>query len=288
MQGYANGQLVRYPVVLPGAIYGYPSPGKTGSVTWSLANNFEMKTFSKKDSVNHEKKMGLLDQVVLSGGYNFAADSLRLLPFNLSVVSTKIFNLVNLNFNALFDPYAADSTNNRINEFEWTKDHHLVRFASANFSASTSLHSKPKPAPAASTDANAPKWVADYVTYNPDQIYNFDIPWNINLAYRFNLTRGTSYNPDTVIIVQTFTVSADFNLTSHWKVNISTGFDITHRQVTLTNISIVRDLHCWELTFNWTPALPTFNSQQFSIILHPKSPTLKDLKLQKKNSLENL
>jgi hypothetical protein len=61
-----------------------------------------------------------------------------------------------------------------------------------------------------------------------------------------------------------------------------------HRQITLTNLTVIRDLHCWELTFNWTPALPTFNSQQFSIILQPKSPTLKDLKAQKKNSLQPL
>ena len=83
-------------------------------------------------------------------------------------------------------------------------------------------------------------------------------------------------------------MQADFNLTPHWKVAFSTGFDITHKQITLTNITVVRDLHCWELTFNWTPALPTFPNQQFSIILQPKSNTLKDLKVQKKKSLQQL
>lgn len=285
----AIGQTERLPIFEQGAIYGYPPVGKQGSVTWTLANNLDMKAFSKKDSVNHEKKMGLLDQVNLSGGYNFAADSLRLLPFNLTVVSSKVLNLINLNFGATFDPYATDSSNNDINEYQYTFNHHIVRFASANFSASTSLHSKTTGAPAVSATPNGfpPGYANDYVSYNPDQPYNFNMPWSLNLAYRFNLTRGTSFNPDTLIKVQSITISGDINLTPHWKCTISTGFDISHRQVTLTNISLVRDLHCWQLTFNWTPALPTFTSQQFSIILQPKSPTIKDLKLQKKNSLDS-
>jgi hypothetical protein len=286
VQSAADGATTRYSVFDPSALYGVPAPGKEGAVVWSLGNNFEMKTFSKTDSVNHEKKMGLLDQVNLSGGYNFVADSLRLLPFNLSVVSAKFFNLINLQFNALFDPYSTDSTNNDVNIFEWTKYHRLLRFSQANVSASLSLHSKQKPS-LVSADA-PPKFIGDYVSYNPDQIYNFDIPWNFTLNYHFNITHGTYFNPDTILTIQTVSATLDFNLTSHWKIALSTGFDITHRQVTLTNLSVIRDLHCWELTFNWTPALPTFNSQQFSIILHPKSNTLKDLKVQKKNSLQPL
>ena len=70
----AKGDIQQYSVLDPSAIYGVPGVGKLGSVNWSLGNNFEMKTFSKTDSTgNHEKKMGLLDQVNLSGGYNFAA-----------------------------------------------------------------------------------------------------------------------------------------------------------------------------------------------------------------------
>ena len=283
VQSDALGHITRYSTLDPGAIYGIPGQGRVGSVTWSLANNFEMKTYSKTDSVTHEKKMGLLDQVGLSGGYNFAADSLRLLPFNLSVVSARFFNLINLSINSVFDPYATDSFNNRINKFEWNKDHKLLRFATANISAGLSMHSKPKPA-LASTDP-VPKYVGDYVSYNPDQIYNFDIPWNFTLNYNFNVTRGTYFNPDTLIKTQTLSLRLDFNLTPHWKVAVSTGFDVTHRQVTLTNVTVVRDLHCWELTFNWAPLVQQTISGQFSIILQPKSATLKDLKVQKKNAL---
>lgn len=290
VQSDANGGTTKYSVFEPDAIFGVPGSAFTrtqvAQMNWSLNNNFEMKTYSKKDTVNHEQKVGLLDQVNLSGGYNFIADSLRLQPFNLTVVAARIFNLINLNFNAVFDPYAVDSFNRRINTFEWAKHRRLLRFATANISASLSLHSKPRPTPTVN-DA-PPILMGDYVSYNPDQVYNFDIPWNISLSYNFNISKGTTYNPDTVITVQSIHASADFNLTPHWKIALNTGFDISRKQMTLTNLSVIRDLHCWELSFAWTPALPTFKQQQFTIILHPKSATLKDLKLQKKNSLKDL
>lgn len=282
VQGDASGTPLRYSIFEPDAVYGVPGGGQEGSLNFALNNNFEMKVRGKKDTV--DRKVGLLDQVGLTGGYNFAADSLRLLPFNLTVVSSRIFNLINLNFSAQFDPYAVDSFNRKINTFEWVKNRRLLRFASSNISASASLHSKPKPN---SSVMNAPAGVmTDYVSYNPNQFYDFDIPWSLSLRYNFNLTRGTSFNPDTVITVQSISASADFNLTPHWKVAVNSGFDITRKQVTLTNISVIRDLHCWELTFTYTPPTPSYKLQQFTILLHPKSGTLKDLKLQRKNSLQ--
>ena len=286
VQSDANGGTSKYSVFEPDAVYGIPGSGQVAQLNWSLNNNFEMKTYSKKDTVNHEQKVGLLDQVNLSGGYNFIADSLRLQPFNLSVVAARIFNLINLNFSAQFDPYAVDSNNRKINTYEWVKNKRLLRFATANISASLSLHSKPKNRPEEGDEV--PKYMGDYVSYNPDQIYHFDIPWNLSLGYNFNISKGTYNNPDTIITVQSLRGSIDFNITPHWKVAVSSGFDISRKQVTLTNVSVVRDLHCWELSFTWTPALPTFNRQQFTIILQPKSATLKDLKIQKKNSLRDL
>lgn len=286
VQGDRFGNPLRYSVFEPDAVYGVPGAGPEGSVTFGLLNNFEMKVYDKKDSIKHEKKIGLFDQVNITGGYNFFADSLRLLPFNLSVVSSRIFNLINLNFNAVFDPYSTDSFNRKINTFHYTRTGRLLRFSTANISASTSLHSKPR---TGGVEVSAPpNYIGDYVSYNPNQVYDFDIPWNVNLSYRFNLTRGTTFNPDTIITVQSISASADFNLTPHWKVALSTGFDITRKTMTLTNVSVVRDLHCWELSFNWTPPLPGTTFQQFTILLQPKSGTLRDLKLQRKNQLQDL
>jgi len=286
VQSDAEGGQTRYSIYEPDAVYGVPGMGKEGSISFGLNNNFEMKVYDKNDTVNHEKKVGLFDQVSFTGGYNFVADSLRLAPFNLSIISSRIFNLINLNFNAQFDPYTTDTLNRRINTFEWDANHRLLRFASANVSASTSLHSKPRSnaiSPPGSND-QLPTYVGDYVSYDPNRIYDFEIPWNVSLGYRFNITKGTYNNPDTIITVQSISASADFNITGHWKIGVSTGFDVSRKQITLTNISVVRDLHCWELSFTWTPPLPGTTYQQFTILLHPKSTTLQELKIQKRNA----
>jgi len=281
VQGDVTGNPLRYSVFEPDAIFGVPTQGKVGVLGFNLLNNFEAKVFSKKDTVSNEKKLGLIDQLSFSGSYNFLADSFQLSPFSLGIVSSRILNLINLNFNATFDPYAVDTFNRRIKTFEWQANRNLLRFATATIGASTTISSKPR-TQAASQEA--PKYMADYVSYNPNQFYDFDIPWTIGLNYRFNLSKGIPTNPDTLLIVQTLGANIDFNLTPHWKFAVSTGFDISRRQITLTNISVIRDLHCWELTFAWTPPLPTYRFQQFTILLHPKSNTLKDLKIQRRNN----
>lgn len=283
VQSDAEGNTTRYSVYEPNAAYGIPGQGAQGSLQFGLANNLEMKVFSKKDTINHEKKVGLLDQINFTGGYNFIADSFNLQNFNLTIVSARIFNLINLNFNAVFDPYSYNpETKRRENVFEYSRTKQLLRFSTANISATTSLHSKPRPQSAMTQEV--PKFVGDYVSYNPDQFYDFDIPWNINLGYRFNITRGAYLNPDTIITVQSISASADFNLTPKWKVAVSSGFDITRKQMTLTNVTVVRDLHCWELSFTWTPPINASYQQQFTILLHPKSATLQDMKIQRRNA----
>jgi hypothetical protein len=167
VQGDVTGNPLRYSVFEPDAIFGVPTQGKVGVLGFNLLNNFEAKVFSKKDTVNNEKKLGLIDQLSFSGSYNFLADSFQLSPFSLGIVSSRILNLINLNFNATFDPYAVDTFNRRIKTFEWQANRNLLRFATATIGASTTISSKPR-TQAASQEA--PKYMADYVSYNPNQI----------------------------------------------------------------------------------------------------------------------
>ena len=66
----------------------------------------------------------------------------------------------------------------------------------------------------------------------------------------------------------------DFSLTPNWKVAGSTSFDLLARELTYTQLSVVRDLHCWEMRFNWIP-LGSYRSFAFSIYV--KSGYLRDL-----------
>jgi hypothetical protein len=118
-------------------------------------------------------------------------------------------------------------------------------------------------------------------------IYDFNIPWSVNANYTFNVSSTVNQSgKDTVIVTQTLYGDIDFNLTPKWKIAVSSGFDFTRKQATLTNVTVMRDLHCWELNFNWT-AFPVAN-QQFLIELRVKAAMLKDLKLtRRRNNLDN-
>ncbi|NJO01913.1 MAG: hypothetical protein HC880_09670, partial [Bacteroidia bacterium] len=59
------------------------------------------------------------------------------------------------------------------------------------------------------------------------------------------------------------------------------GYDITRQQISFTNINISKDLHCWEMSFNWNP-FGRFQSWQFDI--HVKSSLLQDLRLTRQRS----
>ena len=107
---------------------------------------------------------------------------------------------------------------------------------------------------------------------------DFDVPWSLSPSYNVNLTRSFNNGRDTAIVRQSLRLSGDISLTKNWKINASTGYDITNKKWNRTDISILRDLHCWQLGFNWT-----VNGQQqnYSIILNVKSQMLKFLELKK-------
>lgn len=55
-----------------GSAFGYPTRGKTGNLSFSLANNVEMKIKSDKDSTGF-KKVSIIDNFALQMSYNMAA-----------------------------------------------------------------------------------------------------------------------------------------------------------------------------------------------------------------------
>jgi hypothetical protein len=74
-------------------------------------------------------------------------------------------------------------------------------------------------------------------------------------------------------------VNGDISLTKKWKVGFSSGYDFFAKDVTLTSLNIVRDLHCWDLTVNW---IPFGTYQRYSVLLKVRSSVLQDLRLTKR------
>lgn len=115
-----NVSLVEYSPYA-GAIYGVPGRGKTGSVSFDLGNNLEMKINSDKDSTG-VKKVSIIDELGASLSYNMAA---KTQPWsNLSTRLRLKWGKFSLNLNTTWATYAYefDSNGNVIvgNRTEWS------------------------------------------------------------------------------------------------------------------------------------------------------------------------
>ena len=95
----------RFTTYSPYAInaYGVPSSGKSMALNFSLSQNLEMKVLSKRDT-SGVKKIKLIDELRLSGSYNFLADSMKLSTISLSFRTT-LFKNFGINLSATLDPY---------------------------------------------------------------------------------------------------------------------------------------------------------------------------------------
>jgi hypothetical protein len=80
-------------------------------------------------------------------------------------------------------------------------------------------------------------------------------------------------------------MQGDFSLTPKWKFTYSTGVDVVAKAPSITNIGIIRDLHCWEMSFNWTPfAGSGFRANNYNFEIRAKSALLRDLKLSRRRT----
>jgi hypothetical protein len=91
------------------------------------------------------------------------------------------------------------------------------------------------------------------------------------------LSRSTSGK--NITLSQVLNFSGDLSITTKWKIGFSSGYDFSQRDFSFTSIDIFRDLHCWEMKFNWIP-FGFRKSYNFSISVKPGM--LQDLKLNRR------
>src|SRR5690606_35523190 len=85
---------------------------------------------------------------------------------------------------------------------------------------------------------------------NPMDYVDFGIPWNLNVNYSANYNKQ-GRAPERWNMSLSF--SGDLSLTPNTKLTFNSGWDFRFNQITLTTVGIVRELHCWMFSLNWTP-----------------------------------
>ncbi|MDE6493923.1 MAG: hypothetical protein K2L50_05015, partial [Bacteroidales bacterium] len=270
-------------------IYGGPPTGTVGSLNLSLKNTFDMKVRNRKDTVNQEKKVNLIDNLTVSTSYNMAADSLRWAPISISA-RTVLFQRLNLSAGASFDFYKTDANGRRYNEFFWVNNRYKgLRFTRTNVAVSLAWNLNPKAKPKENAQTNEipqnPYYASDL--YNPTDLFlqpiDFKAPWNLNIGYNLNYIITPNINEGKLKhdLVQTITLSGNVKITDKFDINFGTGFDIQAKKFTITTISFSRDLHCWEMGLYWVP----FGYRtEWNFHLRVKSGIFQSLKVQKSKS----
>jgi hypothetical protein len=293
-----NDSLLTTYSIYEDGIYGTPTlRGASGSLNFSLRNNLEAKMRSKVDTIDELEKVKLIDNLSLSTSYNlFHPDTLTPawspIGFN---GSTRVFkDQVSISIRGVMDPFGYDSTRNRTRETYFAQTGKPIRLTSFSVSSGFRLSSK-KQTPGRKDDQanldresqlNNRNMATDDASLgqydiNQEEYYgtyvDFDIPWSLRVDYSFSYTKPK----DEAKIVQTLRASGDFSLTPNWKIGFNTGYDLDRKQFTTTNLSIYRDLHCWEMRISVVP-FGTYKSYNFQI--NAKSTILSDLKYNKRKS----
>ncbi|MBS1541363.1 MAG: LPS-assembly protein LptD [Bacteroidetes bacterium] len=279
-----------------GFIYGTAPTGKNQSMTFGLGNTLEMKVRKASDTV--DRKISLLNNLSLGSSYNFLADSFKLSPIGISANSNILNNKININVSATLDPYQYRSFRNGVNAQDMpiyiiSRVNHLVwntgklgRVTVANLALSTNLNSKGQKKDTETRDKVAKSALSqadkNYLLQNPDTYVDFTIPWNVRLSYNMSFNNSNPNSSPT--ITQALRFSGDFSLSEKWKITYNSGYDFVANQFTQTNFSLNRDLHCWQMSLNWTP-FGKFQSYTFNIGI--KSSLLKDLKLNRTRSFSD-
>lgn len=277
-------------------INGPYSSGTFGGFSFGLENNLSMKIRNPKDTgENALKKVSLLDQLSLTGNYNFMADSFKLSPLSLSA-STNLFDKVNISASGSLNPYQVNEEGRNIDRLIWRdKIFTLGRLTNANISLSSQFrggdNSKGvEPGQQPRDQINQYGYPQDeidselaYIRNNPGEFADFKIPWSVNLSYQFSyLKRFIKGRGFTNEFTQNINFGGTLNITSKWQLGINGYYNVSLGQLNPLSMSISRDLHCWQMSVNVSPI---GINKYYSFNISPKSALLRDLKINRTRSV---
>ena len=291
----------------PNALFGVPSEGKTGSISYNLANNLEMKVKSDNDSIG-EKKISLIENLNISQSYNFAADSMRWSDINTSILLrlTKGFNL---NLNATWDvyTYALNAAGNpvRVNKLRIASGKGIGRLRNTGTSFSYTFNNdtfkkkdkKDKGKGNDDNDSDADRQAADNrrgghshedeTEFGSDGYAKWELPWSLSVNYSINYSYG-AFNKKKMEydgrITQNLSFSGNIRPTPNWNFTFSASYNFDTHKLAYMNCNITRDLHCFQMSASFVPVGP-YKSYNFHIAV--KSSLLSDLKYDKRSSTRN-
>ena len=291
-------------------LFGGASSGKSGIISFNLANNLEAKVKSDQDSTGY-KKISLIENLSLSQSYNMAADSLRWSNLSTSIL-LRLFKGFNLNLSATWDvyKYGLNEYGNpvRINKLRLFHGGGWGRLASTGTSFNYTINNntfkrKGKGKDNKKTDDTTRRRGDDATPDDDNQrggneapsdveltsegYAKWECPWNLTFNYSVSYGYG-SFNKEKMEYNGKFTHSLSLNgnirPTKNWNLSFSASYDFENHKIAYMNCNVSRTMHCFTMTASFVPVGP-YKSYNFHIAVN--SSILQDVKYDKRSSYSN-
>ena len=291
-----------------------PSRGRSGSISFSLSNNIEMKYRDKNDSV---RKVSLIDELGASISYNTAATTRPWgnLSMNLRLKLGKSYTFSMSSTFATY-AYAFDKNGNVItsdrtewsygrfgrfqgygNSFSWTLNNEKWKEIVAFFRGDKKKNKEGEGTEGDGTDsgtnsnkpASMPNQSSNKKDDNLDEdgYQKFSIPWSLSLSTGFNISEDKTkpINRRTMrypykITLNSLNISGSIRISNKWNISYSTGYDFDDGEIVQTTFSVTRDLHCFSMSGSISP-IGTYKYYNFKIAANAS--LLQDLKWDKRS-----
>ena len=286
--------------IYEGNIFGTPSLSRrSGSFSFSLTNIVEGKIFARNDTTGKAKKIKIIDNFGINTSYNIFADSLRWAPVSMTLRTT-LFEKISISANSNFSLYGLDSKGRAIGEFYYAQSKKLMRLTNFSTSLDFSLSELLKGSGRSAADVPSQSIQSRGAVENdgmskPSTPLNpggssdmfdefgyakFNVPWSLNISYSFSYSKYAFRTN----VSQSLSLNGNVSLTKKTQITYTSGYDFAGKKITMTNIGIVRDLHCWEMNFNW---VPNGYMKSWNFTIRVKASVLADLKYERRKDFRD-
>ncbi|TVR86560.1 MAG: hypothetical protein EA411_10090 [Saprospirales bacterium] len=247
---------IRYSRFQDGIFGGPPTGGSQMLMNYSIGNTLEAKVFNRKDST--ERNISLLNNVNVSGSYDFNRDSLNWSMVNVRGTSRLFGGISTLTLGLMYDPYALDDEGRRIDKFYMSETGRPLRFVQANVRISSRM---------------SINQLLEILPFGPDPDSEgssvLDLIRQLTINHQIGFVNNAQFEEGWEINTHFISFRGSIPLSEKWNLNF-TNIDYNFQQgrISYPDFGISRDLHCWTMALNWQPRRGTY---QFTISVKPGS-----------------
>lgn len=299
-------------------MFGVPSGGKQGNVTFSISNNLEMKYKDKNDSI---KKVSLIDELGASLSYNMAATtrpwSDLTLNARLKLTKSYTFSMSSTfkTYGYKFDEQGNVVDNDRTewsygrfgifqgysSSFSYTFNNDTWKKVKAFFTGEKEEGEGKEGGEGTETDETTEggetasgglpsKKKTEKAAVDEDGYMAFKMPWSINVNYGFGITedRSAEINKKKMRYpykyTQNLSINGNIKISNKWAISFNSGYDFDAKEIVQTAFNITRDLHCFSMSASLSP----FGRwKYYNFTIRANASILQDLKWEQRSQTQS-